>query len=48
MGLELLAEAGFRVTGVRLGAAEPISNTLRVLLIWTIRRDSFRLEANAT
>ena len=45
--LELFAEAGFRVTDVRIGAPEPISKPLRVLLIRTIRRDSFRLEPAA-
>lgn len=42
--LELFAEAGFKVAGVRIGAREPISKPLRVLLIRTIRRDSFCLE----
>jgi len=46
--LELFADAGFRATDVRIGAPEPISKPLRVLLIRTIRRDSFRLEPTAT
>jgi hypothetical protein len=42
--LSLFEEAGYRVSGSRIGAAEPISKPLRVLLIKTIRRDSFMLE----
>lgn len=40
----LFAEAGYRVTDVRIGAAEHISFPLRTLLIRTIRRDSFLIE----
>tara|TARA_R110002124_G_scaffold55108_2_gene156051 strand:+ start:14520 stop:15251 length:732 start_codon:yes stop_codon:yes gene_type:complete len=45
--LELFAEAGFDARAVRIGAPEPISKVLHVLLIRTIRRDSFRLEPTA-
>jgi hypothetical protein len=41
----LFAEAGFDVMDARIGAPEPIAAPLRILLIKTIRRDSFRLEA---
>lgn len=44
--LRLFAEAGFRVADVSIGAPEPISRPLRILLIKTIRRDSFRLESS--
>lgn len=43
--IELFEEAGFRVTKVAIGADEPVAHPLRLLLIRTIRRDSFRLEA---
>ncbi len=41
---ELFAEAGYQVSGSRLGQNENISLPLRALLIKNIRRDSFRLE----
>lgn len=41
---KLFAEAGFRVADTRLGEAEHVSAPLRLLLIDTIRRDSFLLE----
>jgi hypothetical protein len=42
---ELFSEAGYVVTDFCHGIPEPISPPLRSLLIKTIRRDSFRLEA---
>lgn len=42
---ELFKEAGFRVTDAIQGTPEPIDKPRRLLLIKTIRRDSFRLEA---
>lgn len=42
---EMFAEAGFRVTDVRIGYPEPILPPLRLLMIKTIRRDSFLLES---
>jgi hypothetical protein len=46
--VRLFAEAGYRVTGLRVGQPETISAPLRLLLIKTIRRDSFRLEVHST
>ena len=40
----LFADAGYKVTDIRIGAAEHISFPLRSLLIRTIRRDSFLIE----
>ncbi len=40
----LFAEAGYRVTGFRIGRAEHVSPPLRSMLIRTIRRDSFLIE----
>lgn len=42
--VKLFDEAGFRVADVKFGVPEPIPKPLRLLLIRTIRRDSFRLE----
>lgn len=42
---EMFAEAGFRVTDVRIGEPEYIAPPLRLLMIKTIRRDSFVLES---
>lgn len=41
--LALFREAGFKVQAVRIGAEEPVKPPLRLLLIKTIRRDSFLL-----
>lgn len=43
--LEFFAEAGFRVVDKCIGNPEPISPPLRLLMIKTIRRDSFLLES---
>lgn len=42
--LKLFAEAGYTVTRVRIGEPEAVALPLRILMIKTIRRDSFRLE----
>lgn len=42
--LALFREAGFRVVDKRIGRPEPVAPPLRLLMIRTIRRDSFRLE----
>ncbi|WFL78718.1 class I SAM-dependent methyltransferase [Altererythrobacter arenosus] len=41
---EIFEEAGYKVTKVAIGSPEPIAHPLRLLLIRTIRRDSYRLE----
>lgn len=41
---ELFAQAGYRVSAVRIGREEVVSPVLRLLLIKAIRRDSFLLE----
>jgi hypothetical protein len=41
--LRLFAEAGYKISGVRIGAPEHISPPLRSLFIRRIRRDSFLL-----
>ena len=43
--LEMFAEAGYRVSAKRIGESEFISLPRRLLLIRTIRRDSFLLES---
>lgn len=45
---ELFADAGFHLEDRRIGQAEPVALPLRLLLIRTIRRDSFLLRASGT
>jgi hypothetical protein len=42
--VDLFRQAGFRVVGTTIGQSEPVALPLRLLLIKTIRRDSFLLE----
>ena len=46
--LEIFDEAGFDVVGVRIGEPEPVSPFRRLLLIKTIRRDSFLLKSKGS
>ena len=46
--VELFAQAGFQVEGRRIGRAEHVAPPLRMLLIRTIRRDSFLLRAKVS
>jgi hypothetical protein len=41
---QLFTEAGFKVSGVRIGAPDRVSAPRRLLMIRSTRRDSFRLE----